>query len=107
MEIHELDGIGAIEPCQCGGLVGNIHDRSPSAATLGLACFVGGDGHEPRMDSGWVSDRLQAPPRDCPGRLHGVASRLGIAADDERHTSHRGMVIGDQAREGNLVTGGR
>ena len=104
LQIDEPDGVCRI--VRLAGLqrVGDIDDGTSSLGTDDLARLVGGDGDQPGPHLVRIAQGVQPAPGDRPCGLNGVTGRLRIAADDECNAGHRRAVLGDEAREGCLVT---
>ena len=104
LQIDQADRVGRIATGVPVQRVGDVDDRTTSLAADHLAGLVGRDGDQPRTHLVGVAQRVQSAPRDRPGRLDGVAGRLGIAADDVCDAGHRHAMLRDELRERRLVT---
>jgi hypothetical protein len=86
---------------------GDLPQLAATPASCQLARLIGGDGQEPRPKSLGVTDRGELAPRDRPGTVGRFLGELDVAADHEADPRHVVVVRRDDAREGDLVPGGR
>ena len=114
-----------VEPCQCiaeveqtgigrSGLVIDSRDRDlrhPGSCvpvpTTQAAALIHGDGTQPRAQPVGIPQGTQLPPGDGPGGGYSLPCDIGVTTDHERDTHHVVVMGVHDARERQLVPGGR